>query len=1519
MSSRPAPEAFASFAEVYTFYIPEHVRAFYAPGDLERFLRARFDFFSQATDGIRLDVHNPGPEFFWLINSSVIETVMPDAPFIVDTILDYCASQDIKVNMVIHPVLRAVRQNGRLLRVDFSLEGAIEPEGRDESYVYLEIARKTPRELRHISAEIHANLKDLETIVHDFPHMLSSMETLRFAESDERDEVRWLAEHFVMLGTAGFDDPRRGPQPPFHGLLRKQPMRTAVQSEADHLQLHGPVVQYVETSISSDVNRRKRLQLVALRGRTESLLLIGHFTHRARRSFRDDVPSIKRKLTDVAAAMRAAPESHVRKELFKCAEILPLSVLASRSVDLLGRLLGRLVSSVYSDEADFSYFLDPDYGLLWIVGLVPQRDSGHVPTRRFWEFASTEQLEVQHDVRSEMGRNVAVLLALRSPAKSPEALQEEIEGAAGLFFSSWSARFRRAISNRFVGDEAIHDHLRRYFYGINADYENHLSPEETLHDLHLIDRMHPGEYSVHYQPGAGGTDTVKVYTDRPSNLSDFVPVLTNFGFVINTERTFPFRREGLPTAFIYSFSVPHAEIDADGRRRVGAAVAAVLNGQGTSEAMNGLAVSAGFDARSLQIAKALAGYIFQIDRSYSRLYLQQTLLRYPKFAAALLAFLLARHDPAGTDHVVASAESALMETFAELESVLDEAVCRTFVAVARAVVRTNLSLGREEISFKIRSGEIDGMPRPVPLFEIYVYSHRLEGIHLRGGMTARGGIRWSDRPDDFRTEVLGLMKAQMVKNTVIVPVGSKGGFVLKNRTFPDRESFRQAGVESYRRYIQCLLDLTDNLSPTGRIVPARGVRRLDGDDAYLVVAADKGTATFSDIANQVSEANHFWLGDAFASGGGNGYDHKVQGITARGAWEAVRRHFHELGINPERDPVRVVGIGDMSGDVFGNGLLLSRSLRLLAAFNHLYIFLDPDPDPEASYVERERLFRGVLNWNDYNPKLISKGGGVFDRAARRIALSKEVRAALGIDRPACSGEELVRAILCAPVDLLWNGGIGTYVKAQAESHYQAGDATNDRVRIDAGQIRARVVAEGGNLGLTQAARIEAAAHNVRLNTDAIDNSAGVDMSDHEVNLKVLLNGLVRQKKLSGAADRNRLIRKYEPEMVRLVLAHNYFNNLGLSVDERRVPSQFTYFRALIRFLNREGILSREQDAIPFEADLERIEQTTRRLARPVLASLMGFSKLYLAQKFEASTGFGDEWYDRFLLRYFPAAAVRAYRDPILRHPLKRQIIITEVVNETVNHAGIAFYQRMFMRTGRPVEQIADGYMRLVDFLAISQLRSADPTWLPAELHYEYIMLLEEQLFLVLRRILEEGRSAPEGNPAAFVRLLEECMPHSTFRVRRELRGTLRSLSAEDGERVTGMFRRMDVLPDAFVLHRLNQGRRHPWSVTEYFAVLDEYRIRELRREIRNLNPSSTWEILFLSKLEEAVEQITVALAVAERAGGPAQKERLLALLHEMTGRAGAASRSAAAMYEMLQFARERLIPAQTTVPGRHKG
>ena len=1448
---------FESFSAQYSHFIPEAHRQFYSPVDLEVFMKARFGFFNTKPGEITLNIYNPGTELFWLVNSTVIEVLMPDSPFIVDTLLDYLNSRERRINLLIHPVFETSRdEKGNLL--------SIAPAGSNskslESYVYLEIARATPGEINTISKDILKNLKELRTIVVDYKETNGKLIDYKSEPEFVAEQIEWLEKNFVILGSSILSTNEL--KPPYKGLLKQTSLRKLLNSELGKIKnkVQIDLIQYVETKITTTVNKRRPLYLLVLNS-NKKLLIAGHFAHRSQKLIRDDIPALKHKLTAIANDLHASPSSHMRKELFKAAQLLPVEVLFTRNSETLKEMFSQIIFGVYQDEVEFSYHMDNIYNQLWIQGIIPMRDAGQIPGKQFSEYFINNNIDIHHHIRQQVNRNEIVFISCSSQNITPNKIRTYLEDNEDLFFSSWSSKFRRVVSQRHVGDKNTNEVMTRYFSGITPDHEIHQYPEETLYDLERLERLKPEDgYKVHYHSRKTGQDAIKIHSTGLAPLSDMIPVLTSFGLVILSEKTFVYTYN-TKELYTFSFAIQGMGIkENDDKTRIARAIEAVLNKKTPSDPGNALVITAGLDKKELVLIKALVGYYYQITKSHSRYSLHNILIKYSDFSRSLINLFHARFDEDAKNGELTDTYNKVMKSFRDLESAYDETICKTFLSIVSAIIRTNYYVSSGEVAFKIQCAKLGHLlPKPVPLYEIYVYGYDIEGIHLRGGAVARGGLRWSDRTDDFRTEVLGLMKAQMVKNTLIVPVGSKGGFVIKNRTFRDRAEFQEAGVDTYRRYISALLDLTDNISSRGKVIPARNIKRHDGDDPYLVVAADKGTATFSDIANEISESRNFWLMDAFASGGRNGYDHKVQGITARGAWESVRRHFHEMGQNPEKDNITGVAIGDMAGDVFGNGMLLSRSMKLVAAFNHKHIFLDPDPDPEKSFKERTRLFKQVQGWDSYKPNLISKGGGVFERAARAIALTEPVRTVLGIDETSLSGEELIQAILRAPVDLLWNGGIGTYIKASHESHFEAGDHSNDRVRVNASELRTRVIGEGGNLGLTQAARMEAALNGVRLNTDAIDNSAGVDMSDHEVNLKILLNGLLKKKKIKDLAERNAIIRKYEDEEIRLVLSHNIENNLALSLDTLRTPEQFTHFRSLIKFLNREGLLNRENDSIPFEVDLDIIEGTTRTLSRPLLSSLMGFSKLYLSQTFLESTDFKDPWYDRFALGYFPREVAKIYEAEIKSHQLKREIIITEVVNKIVNNAGIVFFHRMVQRSGESLMKIADAYIRCVEFINAEKLRGLIGRELPSELLYNYLIELEERIFRIILRVIEDNtilKKLNEKNTGQFESILEASSEQSHFRIPRPLKGFYRSLGKENAARVLKGFQVIDVLEDTFNIYIQNQGKQYVWDVNVYFHVMEKYKIPELRKIVRGIKTDSHWELQFLSKIESAIEDLT---------------------------------------------------------------
>jgi glutamate dehydrogenase len=791
---------------------------------------------------------------------------------------------------------------------------------------------------------------------------------------------------------------------------------------------------------------------------------------------------------------------------------------------------------------------------------------------------------------------------------------------------------------------------------------------------------------------------------EPIPISDVLPMLENMGLKVISERPYHLQTGDGAGAWIQDFEMSYAAggvLDpASVRDEFQEAFARVWYGEAENDGFNRLVLAARLTWRETAMLRACCRYLLQTGLPFSQQYMERVLFNNAQ-VSSLLVHLFDLHCNPDYDtqfrlHERESCERQIREALDRVASLDEDRILRAFRAVIHATLRTNFYQQDENgdnkpyMSFKFDPTGIPDLPRPKPMFEVFVYSPRIEGVHLRGAKVARGGLRWSDRPEDFRTEVLGLMKAQNVKNTLIVPMGAKGGFVAKRLPAGDRERIQQEVVFCYRSFIRGLLDITDNIVE-GRIAPPLRVLRHDADDPYLVVAADKGTATFSDLANELSRSYGFWLGDAFASGGSVGYDHKKMGITARGAWEAVKRHFREMGVNVQTQDFTAIGIGDMSGDVFGNGMLQSRHIRLQAAFNHLHIFLDPQPDAQTSYAERERLFNlPRSSWEDYDAKLISSGGGVFSRAEKSVPLSPEVRAMLGVAESSLTPQVLIKAILRMPVDLLFNGGIGTYVKAGTEANASVGDRANDGVRVDAGELRCKVVCEGGNLGLTQLGRVEYALNGGRINTDFIDNSAGVDTSDREVNIKILLNQVAETKPLTPSR-RRRLLEAMTDEVAQLVLRNNYLQSQAISMMEAHAAERVSEHAHLVRSLQRNGVLDRALEFLPSDEDIVERRKLDKGFTRPELAVVLSYSKIALYSRLIDSNVPEDSYLVHELHSYFPAPLRRRYKPLMNQHRLSREIVATLVTNSMINRMGPVFAVRTAEETGADAAAIARAY------------------------------------------------------------------------------------------------------------------------------------------------------------------------------------------------------------------------------------
>ncbi|HET8645782.1 MAG TPA: NAD-glutamate dehydrogenase domain-containing protein, partial [Vicinamibacteria bacterium] len=901
--------------------------------------------------------------------------------------------------------------------------------------------------------------------------------------------------------------------------------------------------------------------------------------------------------------------------------------------------------------------------------------------------------------------------------------------------STWEDRVAAALEQE-VGEREGRRLFERYVTTETRSglYRESTPPEEVPLDVKHLESLQ-GRLEVRIVPRTAEAAALKLYSMQSLPLTQILRTLQNLGLVVAEEMRIPLVLPDERRAFLYRFEVEGvAEVIASlvaGEERFVDALRALDEERCSDDALNGLVLQAGMTWREVEVLRTLRNHLLQVRPHYTVETVNGVLLRNSLVAAALFGLFAARFDPALPGDRPAATEAAssrLSSTVEAVRSLAEDEVLRGLASLIRSSLRTNFYQRPERpvFSIKVDSRKVEGMPSPRPMFEIYVHSRLLEGIHLRGGKVARGGIRWSDRHDDFRTEILGLMKTQMVKNAIIVPVGSKGGFVLKGNV-PSRPALDAYLVDRYREFISGLLDVTDNIVD-GQVLHPPEVVRHDEDDPYLVVAADKGTAHLSDTANSVSAQYGFWLGDAFASGGSVGYDHKKVGITARGAWECVKHHFRNLGHDVQGQPFTCAGIGDMSGDVFGNGLLQSRATKLVAAFDHRHIFIDPEPDPEKTFRERQRLFAlPRSSWKDYDAKLISAGGGIWERSAKSIPVSPQMMALLALEGPSASGEEVVRRILCAPVDLLYNGGIGTYVKASAEDDADVGDRANDRVRVDGREVKARVIAEGGNLGLTQRGRLEYAGAGGLCNTDAVDNSGGVDMSDHEVNIKILLDLLLKKRVIGSRKERNQILAEMTEEVADLVLLDNANQARAITLDGLRSQARYDDFVTLVEDMVTGGILNRADDAIPTREELLASPLRERGLPRPLLAVLLGHTKMW-AFALVLQTSLPDAADARpFLEAYFPQR-LQAFAEHFADHPLRREIVGTAAVNYVVNNSGISFLSRLMAASKAEVGEVMSAYLKVDRETDAAALReSVRGAGLPAAAEQQSLVEIEEQL------------------------------------------------------------------------------------------------------------------------------------------------------------------------------------------------
>jgi len=1306
--------------------------------------------------------------------------VNDDMPFLVDSVSSAITAAGLGIDRLLHPIIDVRRDaDGVLIEIVGLAGGAVVSGATRESLIYIELERASAKARGELLAAIEGVLQDVRAAVEDWPAMLDLLRVNARALRDNPPPVvphlaaesiafvEWLAaDNFTLLGARRYDlggdldDPAFVPAGDAGlGLLRDPDYPlwdgdTATVPAALRRQLVSPEPLLITKSGAlSTVHRRVAADLIAVKGFdhagrvTSETRFLGLFTSAALATSPRQVPLLRRKVGEVIDALGFAKGGHTAKALVHVLEGFPREELFEASPERLKSMALGLLSLLDRPRPKLFARADPFGRFVSVLVYVP-RDAYTSGVREgvgkmlvAAVGGAIERYEVE--LRAEgLARVHYVVDTSGTTCAFDEA---DLDRRLNALVRGWDEALENALLDAAGGTRAARLTLT-YGKTFSASYRAQYSATEAAGDVLRLSALE-GE-------AARAVDLYRRDGDAPNQLrlkiyrlgqiialSDAVPVLENFGFRVIEE--FPFDLGGGRLGWIHDFllEVPgEMPVDIEGaKRHVEAALTAVLTGAQENDAFNALVIGAALDAEKVGWLRAYFRYLRQTGVAYGVQTVVDALRRYPALTATLVALFEARFGGSGGD------EAALGTKFetglAAVSAIDDDRILRLFRSVIVATLRTNAFVhgGPEALAFKLDSHAVPDLPPPVPYREIWVFSPRVEGIHLRAGPIARGGLRWSDRRDDFRTEVLGLVKAQIVKNTVIVPTGSKGGFYPKQLPPPgNRDAWLAEGTEAYRIFIRALLSLTDNLGPGGAVIPPDGVVCHDAPDPYLVVAADKGTATFSDTANAISERHGFWLGDAFASGGAQGYDHKAMAITAKGAWISVQRHFRELGVDVQVDPVRVAGCGDMSGDVFGNGMLLSRTIRLIAAYDHRHIFLDPDPDAEKSFVERERLFAlPRSSWDDYDKALISKGGGVFARSLKAIPVSAEVQAALGLAAATASPSELIAAILKAPVDLLWFGGIGTYVKAAGESSAQVGDRTNDAHRVNGAEVGAKVIGEGANLGLTQAGRLEFAAKGGRLNTDFIDNSAGVDCSDNEVNIKIALGAEVAAGRLT-MADRDVLLVEMTDDVAALVLRDNVMQTQALSIAERGGAASLPGHIRLIQTLEASAAqLNRAVEGLASDEMLVQRGRAGGSLERPELAVVMAYAKMAVYDALVTSPLVDDPLLAADLHLAFPKAMQERYAGAIDGHRLRRELIATKLANALINRGGLTLPFELAEEMGVGLDAVASAFVAaraLFDFrdLWTAIEAAAVPGPVQLDLHRDAVAALRTQMADLLR-------------------------------------------------------------------------------------------------------------------------------------------------------------------------------------------
>jgi glutamate dehydrogenase len=1522
------------FARRYYGFIPAEDLVERSPVDLYGAAVAHLNFARQREPGaVKVRVYNPQfEEHGWQSTHSVVEIVTDDMPFLVDSTRMELNRQGYAIHSMIHPIIKVKRDDeGQLLEVldpDSAEEGAI-----SESIIHAEVDRQTePEVLQELRDRIVHVLQQVHVAVEDWPKMREMAQNIASGfeedpppvDASEINEARalleWMADgNFTFLGYREYDllkengeDVLRSVQGSGLGILRDTSPEPHSHSfaklppEVQQLAYTPHLLNLTKANSRSTIHRPSYLDYVGVKkfdasGEvTGERRFLGLYTFSAYSMSPLDIPVVRQRVRHVLDRAGFLPESHNEKDLIEILETYPRDELFQISGEELFEismgilhLQGRQRVRLFVRRDAFGRFFS-------CLVFVP-RDRYNTEIRQRMQDilqAAFNGASVEFNVRlSESLLARLHFIVYTTPGDVPDYDADEIEARLVEATRSWSDNLYDALIEQCGeerGIELFHKYREAFPLGYRDDYLARTAATDITRIEGLSSEDDLGMSLYHPLEAPENFLRFRLYrSGEPISLSGVLPLLEDMGVEVADQRAYKVEPAGSMPAYVQDFGLIH-EVQSEFRTEqvkgiFQDAFDRAWRGAVENDGFNRLVLRARLTWREVTVLRAYCKYLRQAGTTFSQKYMEDTLTANPHIARLLVELFQGRFDP---ERQVAEEETnrlvqEIEEALDEVESLDEDRILRNFLNVALATVRTNYFQMASEgepkayLSFKLDPSRVPMLPLPRPMFEVFVYSPRTEGVHLRGGKVARGGIRWSDRREDFRTEILGLMKAQLVKNAVIVPVGAKGGFVVKRPpTNGGRDALAQEVEACYRTLIRGMLDLTDNLADGG-VLPPPDVVRYDGDDPYLVVAADKGTATFSDIANGIAGEYGFWLGDAFASGGSAGYDHKKMGITARGAWESVKRHFRELGKDVQNEDFTVVGIGDMSGDVFGNGMLLSRHIKLVGAFDHRHIFLDPDPDPEASFEERQRLFEMPRSsWADYDEGLLSEGGGVFSRAAKSIPLPPQAKQLLCIEEDALTPQEVIQALLKAPADLLWNGGIGTYVKASAETNADVGDRSNDAVRVDAEDLRCRVVGEGGNLGFTQRGRIEYALNGGKIYTDAIDNSAGVDTSDHEVNIKILLNSVVGSGDMTQK-QRNELLFEMTEEVARHVLRNNYLQTQAISEAVAQAAPMADVHARYIRALEQAGRLDRDLEFLPNEEELADRKSRDVGLTAPELAVLLAYTKITLYDELLGSDVPEYPYLSKELERYFPTPLRERFRDRMKDHRLRQQITATHLTNGMVNRCGITFAYRMGDETGAAAPEIARAYTVARDAFNMLDL------WERIEaLDNEVDAGVQIRMLLDGRRLVERAtrwllrhRRPPLDIAATIsyfsegVEELVECIPDLMLDSDREaLEQATRKLVEENvppdlAKRVATLnstFSALDIVDVASATDEPIEA-----TAAVYFTLGDRLRLHWLRQHIEALPRDNRWRTLARAALRDDLynQQATLTREVLQGVPG----------------------------------------------------